>query len=50
VIIVADRQRHDLPASRIGDLHLMTVAVGIDPDDGIYYPASMVQPVAQRAP
>jgi integrase len=33
--IVADSHRHDRLARRIGDLHLMTVPVGVEPDDGI---------------
>jgi hypothetical protein len=28
--------RGDRLASRVGDLHLMAIAVGVDPDDGIY--------------
>jgi hypothetical protein len=34
--VVADLHRGDRLASRVGDLHLMAVAVGVDPDDGIY--------------
>jgi hypothetical protein len=34
--VVADPHRRDRLARRIGDLYLMTVPVGIDPDDGIY--------------
>jgi hypothetical protein len=35
--VVANLHRRDRLASRISELHLMAVAVGIDPDDGIYY-------------
>ena len=35
--VVADLHHGDRLAGRIGDLHLMAVAVGVDPDDGIYH-------------
>jgi hypothetical protein len=34
--VVADLHHCDRPACRIGDLYFMGVAVGVDPDDGIY--------------
>ena len=35
--VVADPHRGDRPADDIGDLHLVGIAVRVDPDDGIYY-------------
>ena len=35
--VIADPHRGNWLASCVGDLYLMAVAVGVDPDDGIYY-------------
>src|SRR5690242_10856375 len=35
--VVADLHRRDRPTGRVRDLYLMSVPVGVDPDDGIYH-------------
>ena len=36
--VVAELHRHDRVADCSGDLHVVTVTVRVDPDDGINYP------------